>query len=125
MAITPACDINYIFETGEHEILALPTTSPWADKYGCAARVREADVVDDRPGWVDAGPSQGQPNRSWGVNARPGTAEVFVYPHCKGGRLVADVLRMDKGHTEGLEPKVTEKLVQMMASAPGGKLQRE
>ena len=125
VAITPACDINYIFETGEHEILALPTTSPWADKYGCAARVREADVVDDRPGWVDAGPSQGQPNRSWGVNARPGTAEVFVYPHCKGGRLVADVLRMDKGHTEGLEPKVTEKLVQMMASAPGGKLQRE
>jgi hypothetical protein len=35
---------------------------------------------------------------------------------------VADVERMDKGHTEGLEPKVTEELVKMMVSAPGGKV---
>ncbi len=53
---------------------------------------------------------------------RPGTAEVFNYPNCDGGRVVADVLRLDKGHTEGLEPKVTEALIQMMVSAPGGKL---
>ena len=125
VAVTPECDINFIFETGEHEISALPDASPWADRYGCAAKVREADVVDDQPGWVDAGPSQGPPNPAWGVKARPGAAEVFVYPHCKGGRLVADVLRLDKGHTEGLEPKVTEKLVQLMVSAPGGKLQRD
>ena len=45
-----------------------------------------------------------------------------MYPKCKGKKVVADVLRMDKGHTEGLEPKVTESLVAMMASAPGGKL---
>jgi hypothetical protein len=31
---------------------------------------------------------------------------------------------MDKGHTEGLEPRVTEALIQMMTSAPGGKLAR-
>jgi hypothetical protein len=29
---------------------------------------------------------------------------------------------MDKGHTEGLEPLVTEALIGMMAAAPGVKL---
>ncbi len=48
---------------------------------------------------------------------RPGTAEVFEYPHCKDGRVVADVVRMGKGHTEGLEPRVTEQLVKMMLAA--------
>ena len=50
---------------------------------------------------------------------------MFVYPGCKGGRLVADVVRRDKGHTEGLEPNVTEKLIQLMVAAPGGKLRKE
>jgi hypothetical protein len=126
VAVTPECDVNFIFETGEHEIQALPASSPWADKYACGLRVREPDVVDERPGWVDATVQpQNEPNPAWGLKARPGTAEVFVYPHCKGGRLVADVMRMDKGHTEGLEPNVTEKLIQLMVSAPGGKLRRE
>ena len=31
---------------------------------------------------------------------------------------------MEKGHTEGLEPKVTEELIKMMLSAKGGKLQQ-
>ena len=35
---------------------------------------------------------------------------------------MADVVRKDKGHTEGLEPKVTEAIVAMMVAAPGGKL---
>jgi hypothetical protein len=35
---------------------------------------------------------------------------------------VADVLRKDKGHTEGLEPRVTEALLAMMVAAPGGKV---
>ena len=30
---------------------------------------------------------------------------------------------MDKGHTEGLEPRVTEELVKMLLSARGGKIQ--
>jgi len=38
--------------------------------------------------------------------------------------LVADVVRLDKGHTEGLEPKVTEELIKMIVAAPGGKLQK-
>ena len=55
----------------------------------------------------------------------PGKAQVFTFPGCKDGRVVADVVRLDKGHTEGLEPKITEELVKLMLSAPGGKLQRE
>lgn len=29
--------------------------------------------------------------------------DVMVYDGCKDGRVVADVVRLDKGHTEGLE----------------------
>ncbi len=46
----------------------------------------------------------------------------MVYPKCRDQRVVADVVRLDKGHTEGLEPVITERLVAMMAAAPGGKL---
>ena len=122
MGSPPTCDISHIFETGEHEIVALPETSPWAEKYACAARKRLPDVVDDQPGWVYDSLRQGYP--VWGMTARPGKAEVYVYPNCKDGRLVADVVRMDKGHTEGLEPEITETLIQMMVSAPGGKVQK-
>jgi pimeloyl-ACP methyl ester carboxylesterase len=119
-ALTPDCAISYIFATGEHEIVALPNTSPLAERYGCAARERRADIVDEQKGYVSAArPGRGA---SWGREARPGTAEVFVYPNCAGGGIVADVLRMDKGHTEGLEPHVTEALVRMMTDAPGGKI---
>jgi hypothetical protein len=47
---------------------------------------------------------------------------VYIYPKCKDGRVVADVVRLEKGHTEGLEPKVTEALVKLMVSAKGGRL---
>jgi hypothetical protein len=119
-ATMPDCGISYIFESGEHEIVALPTTSPLADAYACAARERQPDIVDTRKGYVSA-PTPGR-GASWGREARPGTAHVFVYPNCGGGRIVADVLRMDKGHTEGLEPRVTETLIEMIVAAPGGKL---
>lgn len=120
VAAMPACDINFVFTSGEKEITGLPESSPWAEKHGCRARVRQKDIVDTTKGYV-TGATAGR-GASWGREARPGTAQVFVYPKCKGKKVVADVLRMDKGHTEGLEPKVTESLVAMMASAPGGKL---
>lgn len=121
-ASMPSCDFSYIFTTGEHEMTGLPDSSPWATKYACAARVRKPDIVDTQPGHVTIA---GQPQRpSLGTMARPGTAQVYVYPNCKDARLVADVLRIDKGHTEGLEPKVTEALLQMMLAAPGGKAQK-
>ena len=116
-AATPTCDMSYIFTTGDLEIAGLPESSPWAEKYGCAARVRRADIVDDRPGWVYDTTRQGEPNPAWGRTARPGTAQVFVYPNCQGGKVVADVLRLDKGHTEGLEPRVTEEIIKMMLAA--------
>jgi hypothetical protein len=118
----PACEFSHIFETGSHEIVALPETSPWAEHYACGARVRKEDVVDDKPGHVWDYARAGYP--VWGMKARPGKAEVFVYPKCRGGRVVADVVREDKGHTEGLEPKVTEALVKMIVAAPGGKAQK-
>ena len=119
-AAMPDCDISFIFASGEHEIVALPDNSPIAEKYGCGTRERRPDIVDERKGYVFAStPGRGA---SWGREARPGTAEVYAYPDCEGGRLVADVLRIDKGHTEGLEPRVTEALIELMASARGGKI---
>ncbi|HEX7948160.1 MAG TPA: hypothetical protein VF495_26080, partial [Phenylobacterium sp.] len=115
------CEFSHIYETGQYEIQSLPETSPWAAKYECAPRVRQKDIVDDQPGHVWDYARAGY--KVWGMKAHPGTAEVFVYPKCKGGRVVADVVRMDKGHTEGLEPHVTEALVKMIVAAPGGKAQ--
>jgi hypothetical protein len=122
-AAEPTCDFSHIFAIGEHEIASLPTTSTWAQKYSCGARVKGADIVDDKPGYVHDGGRQNPGTKSWGLLPRPGRAEVFNYPNCANGKVVADVVRIDKGHTEGLEPKVTEALVKMMVGARGGKLQ--
>lgn len=114
-------DISFIFATGEHEMISLPETSPWAEKYGASARVRMPDVVDEVPGQIYDTTREGNSTAAWGLKPRPGTAQVYVYPNARGGRVIADVVRLDKGHTEGLEPKVTETLIRMMAEAPGGK----
>lgn len=110
---------SFIFETGEHELgdQPIPEASPWATKLGCGARVRRADVADTKAGYVYDGTRQDPGSDAWGRLPRPGSAEVFEYPKCKDGRLVADVVRLGKGHTEGLEPHVTEQLVQLMLSA--------
>jgi hypothetical protein len=118
----PDCDMSFIFATGEHEVVALPETSPWAEKYGAGPRVRMPDVVDNEPGLVYD--TRGNSNPAWGLLPRSGIAQVFVYPGARDGRVIADVVRLDKGHTEGLEPKITEELVKMMVGAPGGKAQR-
>ena len=113
----PACDFSHIFAIGQHEIVSLPATSAWAQKFGCGARVKRDDVVDDEPGLVHDGGRQNPPSNAWGRLPRPGRAEVFAYPNCRDGKVVADVMRMDKGHTEGLEPRVTEELVKLMLAA--------
>ena len=115
----PSCDFSFIYTAGQLEIESLPATSPWAEKYGCGARERRADVVDARPGYVTA--TDQSRGASWGRHARPGTAEAYVYPRCRDGKVVADFVRLDKGHTEGLEPKVLEEIVKLMVSARGGK----
>ena len=79
--------------------------------------------ADDKAGYV-WDPSRQNPTRiGWGRQQRPGTAKMWVYNGCQDQRVVADVLRLDKGHTEGLEPKVTEEIVKLMVSARGGKIQ--
>jgi hypothetical protein len=119
----PTCEFSHIFETGQHEIVSLPDNSPWAEHFACGARVKRPEIVDAQAGYVWDYARAGYP--VWGMQARPGKAEVYVYPNCKDRRLVADVVRLDKGHTEGLEPKVTEALVKMIADTPGGKLQHK
>ncbi len=120
-AVTPDCDISFIFASGEHEMLALPETSPWAEKYAAGPRVRLPDVVDDRPGQIYDTLREGNSTPAWGLLPRPGTARVYVFPNARDGRLIADVVRINKGHTEGLEPNVTEALIKMIVAAPGGK----
>jgi pimeloyl-ACP methyl ester carboxylesterase len=120
-AVEIDCDISFIFATGEHEMVALPATSPWAEKYGAGSRLRMPDIVDTEPGQIYDTLREGKSTPAWGLYPRPGTAEVYVYPHARDGRVIADVVRLDKGHTEGLEPRVTEELIRMMVSAPGGK----
>lgn len=120
--IPEGLDISFIFAIGEHEILGLPEFSPLAQAYGGSARERRDDVVDDQPGKVFDTVRDGRSTKAWGLHPGPGHAEVYVHP-TTNGRLVADVVRIGKGHTEGLEPNVTEALVRMMVEAPGGRLQ--
>jgi poly(3-hydroxybutyrate) depolymerase len=119
---TPTCDFSHIYTTGEHEIASLPDTSDWASKYGCGARMKQPDIVDTKAGYVFDRGRQNPGTKQWGLLPRPGKAEAFTYPKCRDGRVVADVVRIDKGHTEGLEPQVTEALVKLMVSAKGGKI---
>jgi len=123
-ATPPDCDISFVFATGEHEIASLPEASPWAEKYAAGPRVRLPDVVDDQPGLIYDTTREGKSSPSWGLYPRPGTAHIYVYPNARDGRLIADVVRLDKGHTEGLEPKITEALIKMIVAAPGGKAQK-
>jgi poly(3-hydroxybutyrate) depolymerase len=118
----PTCDFSHIYTTGEHEIASLPETSEWAAKYGCEARTKLPEIVDTKPGYVFDRGRQNPGTKQWGLLPRPGKAEAFNYPKCRDGRVVADVVRIDKGHTEGLEPQVTEALVRLMVSAKGGKI---
>jgi hypothetical protein len=121
-AVAPITDLSFIFASGKHEMAVLPETSPWADRYGAGPRVRLADVIDERPGLVHDTAREGRSSKAWGLAARPGTAQLYVYPDARDGRVIADVVRLDKGHTEGLEPRITERLIELMLAAPGGKL---
>jgi hypothetical protein len=119
----PACDFSFIFAIGEREASSASANTPteWGAKYGCAAAAtRRPDVVDTKPGYVTASDQSRGP--SWGTYARPGSAQVYVYEGCRDGRVVADVIRMEKGHTEGLEPVITAEILKLMISAKGGKI---
>jgi hypothetical protein len=122
----PAGDFSFVYETGQREMddKGIPETSEWATKFSCGPRRKGDEIVDTKAGYVYDSTRQNPPNPAWGLLPRPGKAQIYVYPDCRDGRVVADVVRLDKGHTEGLEPKVTEELVKLMLSAKGGKLQQ-
>ena len=120
-ASMPDVEMSYIFSTGSREMVALPDSSPWAEKYGAGPRVRLDDIVDEEAGKIWDTTRAGKSTPAWGLEARPGTAEVYVYPDARDGRLIADVVRLEKGHTEGYEPRITRKLLEMIVAAPGGK----
>jgi hypothetical protein len=122
----PATDFSFIYTTGQREMdeKGLPDSSAWAAKYSCGQRSKPTEIADTKAGYVFDGTRQNPPNPAWGLLPGPGKAQQYVYPDCKDGRVVADVVRIDKGHTEGLEPNVTEQLIKLMLSAKGGKLQQ-
>ncbi|MEO8114450.1 MAG: hypothetical protein ABI655_08720, partial [Phenylobacterium sp.] len=123
----PTCDFSQVFTQGENEAKAqggLPDTSTWADKYGCGARLPPREVVDVKQGYVWDATRQNPGSDQWGRYPKPGKAQVMAYPNCRGGMVVADVLRLSKGHTEGLEPNVTEEIVKLALAAPSGKIRK-
>ena len=89
-----------------------------------APRRSDAEIVDTKAGYVYDGTRLESVASRLGIAAGTRQGQVYSYPDCKDGRVVADVVRLDKGHTEGLEPKVTEELIKLMLSAKGGKLQQ-
>ena len=122
----PVADFSFIYETGQREMddKGLPEISEWAKKYSCGAQRKADEIVDTKAGYVYDSTRLNQLRQGWGLLPAPGKAQVYLYPDCKDGRVVADVVRFDKGHTEGLEPKVTEELIKLMLSAKGGKIQQ-
>jgi poly(3-hydroxybutyrate) depolymerase len=114
----PSYGFSHIYEAGEHEFTAagLPDNSRWAEWMKCGKREKRSDVVDSKAGYVYDTSGTRAPNKIWGLAPGPGTAQVYVYPGCEGGHFVADVVRLGKGHTEGLEPNVTEEIVKLMLS---------
>ncbi|MGQ0737411.1 MAG: hypothetical protein ACT4QD_27665 [Acidobacteriota bacterium] len=114
----PDYALSHIYTSGEYELTAagLPDHSLWAQTLGCQGQVREADLVDRKAGYVWDSRSPRTRNTQAGRTPRPGRARVYVYSGCRDGHVVADVIRLDKGHTEGLEPNVTERIVRLMLS---------
>jgi len=118
----PFCNFSHIFAIGEHEIVELPDSSSWANRYSCEPRMRHPDVQDTEAGYVHDSGHQNPATASWGRLPKGGVSEIYEYPNCNGGKVVADVVRIDKGHTEGLEPNVVEAIIQLMTRAGGGKI---
>jgi len=122
MAALPACDFSHIFTTGEYEMGGpISDESPWAEKYSCDAKQKVADIYDTKAGYVYDSSRLENNSKAWGLLPEGGRAEVFSYSNCGDGRVVADVVRIDKGHTEGLEPNVTQTLIELMLGASSAK----
>ncbi len=98
------------------------TTSPLADKYRLRQARGIAGSLDPKPGYVWDPTRQDPGSDGWGRYPKSGRALVFVFPNCKDGRVVADIVKLQKGHTEGYEPNITDKIIELAVSAKGGKI---
>jgi hypothetical protein len=116
-----ACDYSFLFSNGENESTPA-ATSPLADKFQCGPRVELADVIDPKAGLVWDSTRQDPGTDGWGHYPKSGRALVYQFPGCKDGRVIADVVRLQKGHTEGYEPNITEEIIKLAAQAKGGKI---
>lgn len=123
-ATLPDGDFSHIFSTGRREVdeKGIPESSEWASKYGCGKRSPAREVSDVNAGYIYDGSRINEMRPAWGLLPAGGKAEIFAFSGCKEGRIVADVARLEKGHTEGYEPAITEELIKMMVSASGGKI---
>jgi hypothetical protein len=115
------CDYSFIFSNGENESSPAPT-SPLADKFHCARREERPEVLDPKAGYVWDATRQDPGTDGWGHYPKSGRAQVFVFTGCNDGRVVADVVRLAKGHTEGYEPNITDAIIALAVSARGGKI---
>jgi len=79
-------------------------------------------VLDPKAGYVWDSTRQDPGTDGWGHYPKSGRAKVFVFPNCADGRVVADVIRLQKGHTEGYEPNITDAILALAVSAKGGKI---
>jgi poly(3-hydroxybutyrate) depolymerase len=120
----PPGEFSHIYTTGEREMdeKGVPATSEWAKRLGCGERGAAREVVDRKPGYIYDSSRIRELNPAWGLLPAGGKAQIFEFQNCKDGRVVADAVRLEKGHTEGLEPNITEELIKLMVKAPGGKL---
>ena len=116
-----SCNYSFIFSNGEYETTPA-ATSPLADKFGCGARVQLPDVIDPKPGYVWDSTRQDPGTDGWGHYPKSGRALVYQFPGCKDGRVVVDIVKLQKGHTEGYEPNITDKIIALALSAKGGKI---
>src|SRR5580658_9204641 len=95
---------------------------PLADKFHCGARIELPEVIDPKAGYVWDASRQDPGTDGWGHYPRSGRAKVYQFPSCADGRVVADVVRIGKGHTEGYEPNITDAIIALALSAKGGKI---
>jgi hypothetical protein len=116
-----SCDYSFIFAVGEYEQIP-GETSPLAERFGCSKRVQLPEVIDPKRGYVWDSSRQDPGSDGWGHYPKSGRAQVYQFPSCKDQRVVADVVKLQKGHTEGYEPNVTSKILELAMSAKGGKI---
>lgn len=120
----PDGEFSHIYSTGIREIddKGIPEASEWAQKFACGPRQAPREIVDIKAGYVYDSSRLREMNQAWGLLPAAGKAQISTYANCKDGRIVADVSRLEKGHTEGYEPNITEELIKLMLQAPGGKI---